>query len=440
MLPGTPFACVVDVVAQIRMAERQMREERERSQQLNDTMTQAAAEAAGQAVALCTVDEAGAGSCEEGAPANYVFKVNRFDPTTGRELGSGAEDGAGGGVGDSGGDDRGGGGSTGSLSLSSWVTSSVASWFGAGGMDGPPVASDALGRDLSQAFYVWLGLSPDSFWVNLKPNEPERVIDAEIGATVVGQVLLEADFVLKNETSWAMHPASPSGKYFWEAIFEPPPASTCVSFRQWITPGTARVVESGSSLYVVEAGLSVKEEAQYFQDTSTGNIVHRPASTCDNANADPRILKTAEDTFRSTVLPEVFERVARSTVFQNLRTIYYWRVVAEWYRKHRPGFFKGVEPKHYRAHSVEAGRKYAGRVFQAYYKSAVDGSFVAEQKVHHAGRAFLRTYTHGSIDFSRVDLTTNTLGGKGGEARGAREAREEGGGEGSGEGGAETDV
>ena len=90
------------------------------------------------------------------------------------------------------------------------------------------------------------------------------------------------------------------------------------------------MVETSTSLYVVEADLAVKEEAQYFRDSETGRVVHRPASTCDNTNADPRILKTAEDTFRSVVLPHVFERVAQSDVFRNLRTIYYWRVVAEW--------------------------------------------------------------------------------------------------------------
>lgn len=45
----------------------------------------------------------------------------------------------------------------------------------------------------SDAFFVWLSLSPDKFWVNLNPEEPDRIIDAQLGTTDVGRILLQAD-------------------------------------------------------------------------------------------------------------------------------------------------------------------------------------------------------------------------------------------------------
>lgn len=36
---------------------------------------------------------------------------------------------------------------------------------------------------ISDAFFTWLALSPDKFWVNLNPDEPDRIMDAKFGKT-----------------------------------------------------------------------------------------------------------------------------------------------------------------------------------------------------------------------------------------------------------------
>lgn len=39
------------------------------------------------------------------------------------------------------------------------------------------------GNLISDAFFTWLALDPSTFWVNLNPDEPNRVIDADFGTT-----------------------------------------------------------------------------------------------------------------------------------------------------------------------------------------------------------------------------------------------------------------
>jgi hypothetical protein len=50
------------------------------------------------------------------------------------------------------------------------------------GPSDPAVALDSAGQ-ASDAFFAWLGLPPQSFWVNLNPSEPNRVIDLGLART-----------------------------------------------------------------------------------------------------------------------------------------------------------------------------------------------------------------------------------------------------------------
>jgi len=60
----------------------------------------------------------------------------------------------------------------------------------------------------------------------------------------------EADFFLKNVTSFLLHPDTETGGHFWTSVYEPPPAATCVSFRQWIVPVESIVVETDEHVCV----------------------------------------------------------------------------------------------------------------------------------------------------------------------------------------------
>ncbi|MFD1051006.1 hypothetical protein ACFQ1S_38490, partial [Kibdelosporangium lantanae] len=123
----------------------------------------------------------------------------------------------------------------------------------------------------SDAFFVWLSLPPSTFWVNLNPTEPDRIVDARLGTTDVGRILLEADFRMKKVVGRLLHPDSDTGKQFWAA--GDMTTQNCVDMRQWIVPKPASVYEDDGGLYIVDAPLEVKMETQYL--TERGQFVPR---------------------------------------------------------------------------------------------------------------------------------------------------------------------
>ena len=99
-----------------------------------------------------------------------------------------------------------------------------------GGEDNAYMASDS--------FFVWMSLPPQSFTVNLMPNEPDRIIDAQFGRTDAGRILLEADFTMKRATARLIDPATPFGHDFLTAL----KGGKCFSpQRKWIVPFPASV-------------------------------------------------------------------------------------------------------------------------------------------------------------------------------------------------------
>jgi hypothetical protein len=63
----------------------------------------------------------------------------------------------------------------------------------------PGFAGREKSQLISDAMFAWLALTPDKFWVNLNPDEPDRVMDATFGTTDAGRVLLQADLAMKHD-------------------------------------------------------------------------------------------------------------------------------------------------------------------------------------------------------------------------------------------------
>jgi len=63
----------------------------------------------------------------------------------------------------------------------------------------------------ADSFFTWLVLPPRSFTVNLNPDEPNRIIDAQLGKTDAGRVLLEADLQMKKTVAKLIHPDTARG-------------------------------------------------------------------------------------------------------------------------------------------------------------------------------------------------------------------------------------
>ncbi|BCJ36571.1 hypothetical protein Athai_40740 [Actinocatenispora thailandica] len=181
-------------------------------------------------------------------------------------------------------------------------------------------------REQSDAFFVWLELQPSTFWVNLNPAQPDKIIDPQLARTDVGKVLLSSDLELKREFTRLQNPDTPTGAEFFRKIYLAGPDSDhCLSYRAWITPKPASVRQTNGSLYILDAPLRVRTATLYTTDPKTGKRTC-PGQSKARADYNQRVL-------RQLLVPKVEQAINSDSRFATLRRVYLSRVAAEWYRQ-----------------------------------------------------------------------------------------------------------
>ncbi len=73
---------------------------------------------------------------------------------------------------------------------------------------------------LLKYFFIGLTLSNDSFWVNLRPDAEDNIIDDYLAKTDIGKIMLEADLQLKKDTALATSPETPEGRDYWNKLYK----------------------------------------------------------------------------------------------------------------------------------------------------------------------------------------------------------------------------
>jgi hypothetical protein len=254
----------------------------------------------------------------------------------------------------------------------------------------------------SDAFFVWLSLSPDKFWVNLNPNEPDRIIDPQLGKTDAGRILLQSDFQMKKTVAKLIHPDTSLGKQFWQQLARSG-SQICISNRLWIVPAPATVRGDGDGIYIVDAPLQVKMESQYLQlKGKSGFLASCP--TPDKKNEAHN-----EAVYRKLVLPRIEQAVNKSPEYAELRRVYRSRVAAEWYRQHsasKSAVYRNMINKG-DVSSWPARQDWSSQeIFKQYVNSATKGEFnVVHSSQWQEGNIIYtqkKIYMYGGVDFSRV--------------------------------------
>ena len=69
-------------------------------------------------------------------------------------------------------------------------------------------------------FLVGVTLPDDMFWVNLRPDSQDQIIDPLLEKTEVGRIMLAADLQLKKDTSRMTSPQTPEGKAYWDKLYK----------------------------------------------------------------------------------------------------------------------------------------------------------------------------------------------------------------------------
>jgi uncharacterized repeat protein (TIGR01451 family) len=262
-----------------------------------------------------------------------------------------------------------------------------------------PTAGIAAAKRSSDAFFAWLALPPQSFWVNLLPHQADRIIDPQFARTDAGHVLLDADLELKHALWPLTNPDTPTGAEFWRRIdalygndrFK---SNACTHFRQWIEPLPATVRESAGELYILDAPLTVKMEA-----------IAAPPGEANNCPAeDPSMPAAKLAIFQEAVLPSLVQVVNTAPEFAELRRVYLSRVAAEWVRAR-------VDRSTPLGKLVDSGAIDPWvadpawnpmDTFNAYLTSYRNGDYSYTRTAEEGGTTHTLTYVMGGVDFSRT--------------------------------------
>lgn len=257
----------------------------------------------------------------------------------------------------------------------------------------------ATASQQSDAFFVWLSLPPSTFWVNLNPSEPDRVVDGRLGQTEVGRILLEADLELKRTVAQLIHPDTPTGAQFWSSLGAGDGSETCFYFRQWIVPAPASVYEDDGELYILDAPLTVQLESEYLDERNTGS----PVDACPEL--DSATEERDESLFRSLVLPQIEQAVNEAPEYADLRRVYLSRVAAEWYRQrslhHATSYGDLVDSGN--VNPWMSSDAWSPRdVFDAYVDSYTNGEFDIARETQEGDVTTTNMYFYGGVDFTNL--------------------------------------
>lgn len=282
-------------------------------------------------------------------------------------------------------------------------------------------ASPGQGKDLKQmselswnALFIWLALPSDTFWVNLNPEEPDRIIDKELGKTDVGRILLEADFQLKKDIAQLTHPKnSKLGSLYWfklEKYIRSNPmlnqnkGDTPIAVRVWIVPGLVDVWATDQSIYIADARMEVKLESEYLGEKGRGT--RNPVTS--------KIMRYAETLLKTMILPGLQEKIDTGPKYQELRQVFYSRVIAEWYKtKHRSSKLSfanimgrgNTDP--WRSSKIWSAYEIFQRYKQSYENHEYSVTIERESKTDTHTYRTQRHYFWGGVDF--IKLPTNEI-------------------------------
>ncbi|MDO8662236.1 MAG: hypothetical protein Q7K98_03325 [Candidatus Omnitrophota bacterium] len=262
-------------------------------------------------------------------------------------------------------------------------------------------------------FFIGLTLPNSSFWVNLRPDAEDNIIDDYLAKTDVGKILLEADLQLKKDTAKFTSPETPEGKLYWDKLYQKAgellgnenitiPTLT----RPWIVPGEIIIRETKDNAYIYKATLKVMLEQDYLKDSATYNF------------SDSRLKALNEyssQLIRELIIPKLTKEVNTSKRYASLRQVYYSLILAQWFKARHQGLSpKGTVPdaasalinSHNLTNLISKEAWSKTTYFQAYQKSFKDGEYNIQQPAYTPTGQVIRSYFSGGLSFGKIPFSS----------------------------------
>lgn len=195
--------------------------------------------------------------------------------------------------------------------------------------DDPALSDEAT--KMVKYFLAGLTVPGEDLWVNLSPQEKDRIIPEAFGYTEMGRDLLAQDYLLKQITASLIYPEGALGQAFWDEVYarvdaQYGPAGIPVDTfnKVWIMPRKAVVYENGPLAFVESCCLKVMLEAEYLKTKGTGR------KTKDESSDISRLTSEA---VKNIIIPAIEKEVNTGARFTKLRQIYHSLILATWFKK-----------------------------------------------------------------------------------------------------------
>jgi SAM-dependent methyltransferase len=274
-----------------------------------------------------------------------------------------------------------------------------------------PKELSKLTKELLKYFLIGVSLPNDAFWVNLRPDSPENIIDPELAQTDIGKVFLEIDLQLKKDTALATSPDIPQGKEYWdklyqkaEELFGTQNVSIPTLTRPWIVPDEIIIRETPNNAYIYKATLKVMLEQDYLESTGAqGN-----KNTSQYVFDDPRLKELNEystQLIRQLILPNLAKEVNTSKRYAPLRQVYYSLILAQWFKDRfqgRSGLYPSlIDSKNLNGLVSQEGWD-KSTYFKQYQASFQKGEYNYQTTVNTLSGRSIRTYFSGGIAIGKL--------------------------------------
>jgi len=184
---------------------------------------------------------------------------------------------------------------------------------------------------LLQYFLIGIALPNNTFWVNLRPDAQDNIIDPLLAQTDVGKVLLETDVQLKKDTARFTSPETPEGKEYWDKLYHKAAeiyGSENVTIptltRPWIVPNEIIIREANNNAYIYKATLKVMLEEDYLKGSAAYSF---------NDERQKELNTYAAQVLREKIIPKLTQEVNTSQRYAALRQVYYSLILAQWFKQ-----------------------------------------------------------------------------------------------------------
>ncbi len=288
---------------------------------------------------------------------------------------------------------------------------------GNSGLEGEAFKTES--RLLISYFLASLTTPEEDMWVNLSPEEKNRVIPENLGSTGLGVDMLAQDYLLKQLTASMIYPENDLGRDFWARIYKKVyalyghinvPINTFN--KVWILPDQAEVYEKGENAFIVTQHLKVLLEEDYKVFKS--HLENKQLGMENIREEDAVVLQdTTSDIVREVLIPEIEKEVNHGKNFARLRQIFSAMILATWYKKTLKDSLLGqvyVDQAKTKGVDVE-DKELKQRIYNQYIEAFKKGVFnyIKEDYDQVERKSVPRKYFSGGIDVRSSAITEKNL-------------------------------